>query len=89
MFAIVILLLVISYCLVVFFFSRFFVPHLGFRLEPVPNNLPSEMVTVINQLKSKAKSQSEFLKLAHDYIGSEYRSERFNTVLNLVIYLKI
>jgi len=38
------------------------------------------MVTVINQLKSKAKSQSEFLKLTYDFIGNRYRTGRFRTI---------
>ena len=72
---------IIIYIFIVFILSRFVVPHLGFKDDKLSENITEDMREVINGLKSRANSKEEFLKLAYNYLGSRFRSERFNTFL--------
>lgn len=74
------IVIVTIYFLSVFVLSRFFVPHLDFRKEKLPENLPVGMIEQITKLKNQSNSAVEFLQLAYDYLGSKYRSERFDTL---------
>jgi len=76
-----VIIIIALYIIIVFILIRLFIPHFGFKCKSLPDKIPLEMEKVINELKSKAKSAGEFLALAYDYLGSKYRSERFNTVL--------
>jgi len=76
-----IIYIVLLYVVIIFILSRFFIPHLKFWPERLPDNIPGEMELIINQLKAKANSPMNFLKLSYEYIGDKYRSERFNTIL--------
>ena len=73
--------IIITYIFIIFILSRFVVPHLGFKNDKLPEKIPENMREVINKLKRRANSKEEFLKLAYNYLGSRFRSERFNTFL--------
>jgi len=77
-----VIFVILIYIIVVFGLSRFFIPHLGFSRDSLPEKIPEDMERIIDRLKSKTNSPKEFLKLAYEYLGSKYRSERFNTALN-------
>jgi len=61
----------------------------NFSEDSIPEKLSVEMVKTIEQLKQQASSSDNFLKLTYDFIGSKYRSERFNTVLKFGYLLRI
>ncbi|MFA6306702.1 MAG: hypothetical protein WCV70_03540 [Patescibacteria group bacterium] len=69
------------YILLVFVLSRLVIPHLGFSEEKIPEQMPAEMRVKIEEYKAQSRTDEEFLRLAYDYLGSRYRSERFNTFL--------
>ncbi len=60
------------YMLVIFVFSRLFVPHLGFRKEPLPRVIPKSMEKEIGRLKKRYKSPLDFAKAAYDVISRKY-----------------
>lgn len=72
--------IIACYFFIVFVFARFFIPHLGFGYDRLPERIPEDMQNKINELKDKADSSHEFLKLTYDYLGDRYYSERFNTL---------
>lgn len=71
------------YILLVFVLSRFIIPHLGFKEEKVPETIPASMLEKINEIKNQVNTKEHFLNLAYNYLGSRFRSERFNTFLKL------
>ncbi len=75
------IIFIIVYFVAVFFVLRLLVPHSDFGYDPLPKKLDLEIKIAIDKLRDKASSAEEFLKLTYDFIGSKYRSERFNTVL--------
>jgi hypothetical protein len=77
----IVLTIILIYFFLVFILSRLIIPHLGFKEERLPDKLPDGMPNQIRWLTSRAGSAVEFLNLAYDYLGSRYRSERFNTIL--------
>lgn len=74
------ILIIIIYFITAFFLSRFFIPHLNFGPDPLPDTLNADLKMTIGNLAKQAKSAEEFLNLSYEYIGKKYRSERFNTV---------
>ena len=77
----ILIIVAILYIVIVFGASYLFIPHLGFRPDPIPEEIPSSLKVKINELRTRAKTKQEFLELAFDYIGNKYHSERFNTFL--------
>ena len=73
--------LVVAYILFIFVISRFVIPHLHFQEKKIPESIPASMMDKIYQLKNQAHGQEHFLELAHDFLGSRYYSERFNTLI--------
>ncbi|MDD5032371.1 MAG: hypothetical protein PHR36_05045 [Patescibacteria group bacterium] len=73
--------IIVLYFVLVFGLSRFFIPHLSFGSDPMPEKIPADMEKVIEELKNKANSPREFLELAFDYLGTKYHSERLATIL--------
>lgn len=66
------LIVVTSYFIIVFVLSRFFIPHLGWRKEKLPEDIPAVWQSEIDNLKKRAASRQEFLSLAYDYLGQKY-----------------
>ena len=79
----VIIVIIFVYFVIVFYLSRLVVPHLRFGPDPLPATIPPDLNKAIADLKSRARSKEEFLRLSYDYLGRRYRSERFNTFLKL------
>jgi len=77
----IIVYIITFYFFIAFGVSRLIIPHLGFKDVPILEALPDSMTKVIADLKNKSHSKGDFLKLAYEYIGNKYRSERFNTIL--------
>jgi hypothetical protein len=77
----VIIYIVLAYLFVVFILSRLIIPHYGFKEESVPDTIPRSMAKEIDNLKNQARTSEQFLKLAYDFVGLKYRSERLNTIL--------
>jgi len=75
-----IVLIVIIYFVAIFGVSRLFIPHLGLKLEKIPDDIPADMSEEIEKLKSESGSAAEFLEKSWELIGGRYRSERFNTL---------
>lgn len=73
-------ILLFLYILAFFILFRFVIPHAGFKEERVPDEIPASMMGKINEITKQAGSSEEFLKLAFNYLGGRYRSERLNTV---------
>jgi len=63
---------IFSYLLVVFLLSRLFIPHLGFRREPLPELTPPDWQKEIDFLKASAAGAEEFLFLTYNYLGNKY-----------------
>lgn len=80
MIIIYILLAFIAYFWVVFVFSAFFIPHFKYQNIFVPDDIPESMQAKIAELKNQANSPEDFLKLAYNYLGEKYHSERWNTL---------
>jgi len=74
-----ILIYLTIYAILAFGITRFIIPHLGSGDVRIPEKLPSGMDEIISKMKEKAENGAQFLELAYDYLGSRYRSERFNT----------
>jgi len=70
--------IILFYLFIVFVLSRLVIPHLGFNEEKISEQIPESMLAKINEIKSRSGDQVQFLNLAYDYLGSKYRSERFN-----------
>jgi len=62
----------ILYFLVIFLFSRLFVPHLGFRKEQLPKVIPKDMEKEIKKLKRSCRSPLDFAKSAYSLISRKY-----------------
>ncbi|MDD5291046.1 MAG: hypothetical protein PHZ04_02920 [Patescibacteria group bacterium] len=80
--------IIILYFILVFFLSRFIIPHLSFGPDSMPEKIPAEMEKVIEDLKNKVNSSREFLELAFNYLGTRYHSERLATVLKFHFMFK-
>ena len=76
----IILIAIAGWLFLSFFVARFFVPHLGFWKSKLPDRIPQSMADKINELKRKSKSSSDFLRLAHEFLGNKYHTERLNTI---------
>ncbi|MFH1030314.1 MAG: hypothetical protein V1770_03595 [bacterium] len=70
-----------GYLVAIFLFSRFFIPHLGFRKDKLPENIPADLNKKISEIAKKSKSSYEFLQQTYDFLGTKYHAERFNTFL--------
>ena len=57
---IIFLIIIISYFLIVFVLSRLVIPHLGFKKDSLPENIPVEWQKEIEFLKVKANNAEEF-----------------------------
>lgn len=68
------------YFFFVFVLVRVFVPHLGFTRKPIPENIPVELLKVINSYNQLAKSNFEFLELAYGYVTENFTGSRIQTV---------
>lgn len=88
MIILILIYVIILYISLFFFFPRLIIPHLEFSEEKAPERLPEGMKEKINELKFIAKSAEEFLRLAYDYLGSRFRSERFNTFFKFFYLFK-
>ncbi len=75
------ILLLVTYVLAVFFFSRFFIPYLGFSKSALPAVLPRGMEKEILLLRKKARSKKHFLKVSYDYLGARFEGGRFRTFI--------
>lgn len=73
--------MIAGYFLAVFLFSRFFIPHLGFSKDRLPENIPIGLNEKINEIAKNSKSSYEFLQKAYDFLGTKYHAERLNTFL--------
>jgi len=69
----------ILYLIVVFLFSRLFVPHLGFRKEPLPKKIPKGLLSTISSLKRKNSTKLSFAKAAYDLISTKYEGSHVLT----------
>jgi len=69
------------YIFVVFILSRLVIPHLGFKEDNIPEQIPESMLEKINEIKNQSSSREQFLNLAYNYLGSRFCSERLNTFL--------
>ncbi len=69
----------ILYLVIVFIFSRLFVPHLGFRKEPLPKKIPKSLLNTIAKLKRKNKTPLSFAKAAYDLISTKYEGSHVMT----------
>jgi len=67
-----IIIIIFIYFLAVFVLSRLLIPHLGFSLDALPNNVPVSWQKEIDSLKVKDRRANEFLSLAYDYLGQKY-----------------
>ncbi len=76
----ILLYIVGGYILVNWVGLRLIVPHLGFRKSKLPKEIPVELQDKIAQLNSSAKDDSEFLKLAYDYITTKYTGGHAETI---------
>ena len=83
MFMINLLSIIIIYIITVFILSRLVIPHLGFKKDNLPINISDNINRKIQELKNKANSKNEFLKLAYDFLGSKYKTGRLLTFLKL------
>lgn len=71
--------IVVLYLLVMFVFSRLFVPHLGFWKEPLPKSVPKSLGKSVASLKRKHKTKLAFAKAAYDIIASKYKGSHVFT----------
>lgn len=76
----IILIVIAGWLFLSFFVARLFIPHLGFWKSKLPDKIPQSMSDKINELKRKSKSSSGFLRLAHEFLGNKYHTERLNTI---------
>jgi len=77
------------YVLVVFILSRLVIPHLGFKEDNIPEQIPESMLAKINEIKNQSSSREQFLNLAYNYLGSRFRSERLNIFLKFNYLFKL
>ncbi len=77
----IIIYLIATYIFVFFVLSRLVIPHLGFKEEKVPEIIPASLLEKISEIKNQAKTQEQFLNLTYDYLGSKFRTGRFNTII--------
>ncbi len=77
------LLVVFSYMFLVFFLSRFFVPFLGFRKEPLPEKIPEEMKRDIEMVKRASRTKEEFLRNAYEFLKKRFHGSRRRTITQL------
>jgi hypothetical protein len=68
--------IVISYFLLFFVLSRFFIPYFNKRIY-IPEQIPKDMEKVINNLKKQSKNKKEFLEKAHEYLSKKYFGEDY------------
>jgi hypothetical protein len=68
------------YLLIVFVFIRLFVPFMGYRKFPLPQNVPVDMVSAIQSLESRSTSAEEYLKNAYDLVTSHWHASRLGTI---------
>lgn len=69
---IIFLIIITSYLLIVFVLSRLVIPHLGFKKDSLPKNIPVGWQKEIEFLKNKANNAEEFLFLTYNYLGQKY-----------------
>lgn len=74
------LMVVGAYSFIVFFLSRFFVPHMGFRKSPLPKVVSPFLQTKISTIKG---SKEHALKIAYDLVTSNFHGESGKTFLHL------
>ncbi len=68
----IVIVIVLLYLFVVFFLSRFFVPNIGFRREPLPKHIPEDMQQAITKLKQKNRTSLGFAKAAHSFLANNF-----------------
>lgn len=73
--------IVLIYFVVVFILLRFYIPHFTFGIDPLPEEISSDMENAIEEFKRKASTPKDFLELAYDYLGNKYHSQRLNVIL--------
>ncbi|MDD5071942.1 MAG: hypothetical protein PHQ42_04385 [Patescibacteria group bacterium] len=84
----IVIYIIVLYFIFIFFLSRFIIPHLSFRPDPLSEKIPEDMERKIEELKNKSNSPREFLELAYNYLGTKYHSERLATVLKFHFMFK-
>ncbi len=68
----IVIVVVLLYLFLVFFLSRFFVPNIGFRREPLPKHVPEGMQRAITKLKQNHRTPLGFAKAAHAFLASKF-----------------
>lgn len=84
----IVIYIIVLYFILVFGLSRFFIPHLSFGSDPLPEKIPGDMERKIEELKNKSNYPKEFLELAYNFLGTKYHSERLATVLKFHFMFK-
>lgn len=82
------MVIILLYIFLVFFVSRFVIPHMGFGEDRIPEKLPETMKDKIDELKFLSSSPKEFLELSYKYIGEKNWSERLNTFFKFGLLFK-
>jgi hypothetical protein len=72
--------LVLAYLLFVWVGLRLTIPHLGFKKERLPTELPSNFSAEISRLDAEAADDMDFLKRAFEFVTSRYYGSRPKTV---------
>lgn len=72
--------LVVAYLLLVWVGLRLAIPHLGFRKESLPAELPSDFSAEISRLNAEATDDMDFLKRTFEFVTSRYYGSRPMTI---------
>lgn len=75
--------IIAGYVFGIFFLLRLFVPHLGFRKEPLPEALPADIAETIRKLNAESADDLDFLKRAFSVVTSFYRGGRLETLIHV------
>ena len=70
---------IILYLLVMFVFSRLFVPHMGFWKDSLPAKIPKSMEREISSLKKRHKTPLLFAKAAYSLLAQKYKGSHVFT----------
>lgn len=73
---------VAGYFIIVWVGVRLVVPHLGFRKNALPAELPAEFAAMVRRIDTEAADDFDFLKRAYAYVTSTYSGSRIRTLGN-------
>jgi hypothetical protein len=72
--------ILLAYLCFVWIILRLTIPQLGFFKKPIGVQLPQSLEAAIEECKINAQNNSEFLKLAYEYVTQKYTGSRIKTI---------